>query len=339
MIDRNFTSQLGFHRAKVIDNKDEQKYGRVKVWIPDFMPLIPDNQGIWARPANNVIGGRNKDDNCNYAGTSYIPTEGSWLWVFFESQNLNRPYYFAPLDLENAHTLPECRVGTEYQKKWVIFKSTEGRTIVISDDPDDARVEITGKKRQISDPPEGDESSVYTIDGNQTTILLDERSGKEKILIKTYKGDFLHIDIDERKLQAFFEEGISFKTNKIFCIECKDFNVKASNSIKQSGVTIDSKASGAQNIEGNPVNIKSGGALNAEAAGVLNAKAGGNLNADGGGQLNLKGGSGAALSAGGVVTIDGTSVSEMGGGSAAPAGSASGAADANACPVEGERDT
>jgi len=75
---------------------------------------------------------------------------------------------------------------------------------------------------QISNPPTGDTNSVYTIDGNQTTILLDERSGKEKVLIRTHKGDFFHIDIDEQKLQAYFKSDIEIKTDAKLYITSKD---------------------------------------------------------------------------------------------------------------------
>lgn len=205
----------GNYRAKVVENKDPQKFGRVLVWIPDVMPLVSDSKGIWARPANNPIGGRNVENDSEnyYAGSSYIPRKGSWVWIFFEAGNINRPYYFAALDLENTKVLPENQLGTNYEDKWTILKSPNGRTVVVSDDPADARVEITGKKRSISNPPSGDTGSVYTIDGNQTTILFDERTGKEKILIRTYKGDFFHIDIDQQKLQAYFKDDIIIKTD------------------------------------------------------------------------------------------------------------------------------
>jgi hypothetical protein len=36
----------GIYRAKVVDNKDPDQYGRVKVYIPDFMPEIEDNNGL-----------------------------------------------------------------------------------------------------------------------------------------------------------------------------------------------------------------------------------------------------------------------------------------------------
>ena len=212
---------FGTYRSKVVDNKDPEKFGRVMLWIPDIMPDVPDNQGLWARPANNPVGGRNIEENSehHYMGSSYIPKIGSWMFCFFEGGNVNRPYYFGSLDLENTPVLPENQVGTNYEDKWTIFKSHEGRCIVVSDDDPktgDPRVEITGKKQLLSDPPTGNIGSVYKIEGNQTTILLDERKGKEKILIKTHKGDYLHIDIDEQQLQAYFKNDIRIQTDKSF---------------------------------------------------------------------------------------------------------------------------
>jgi len=211
----------GNYRAKVVDNKDTQKFGRVLVWIPDIMPDVSDSKGIWARPANNPMGGRNKDASEHYAGTSYIPGKGTWVWVFFEAGNINRPYYFGALDLENTRVLPENQVGTNYEKKWTLIKTHDGRAIVASDDPDDARIEITGKKLQLSSPPTGNVGSVYQIDGNQTTILLDEREGKQKVLIRTVKGDFLHVDIDERRLQASFGDDIRIECGGDFYLTVK----------------------------------------------------------------------------------------------------------------------
>lgn len=261
---------LGNYRAKVVNNKDPEKFGRVLVWIPDVMPMVSHSKGVWARPANNPVGGRNLEENDehHFMGTSYIPKIGSWLFVFFEAGNINRPYYFGALDLENAKVLPENQLGSNYEDKWTIFKSHEGRSIVVSDDPDDERVEITGKKRQLQEPPSGDTGSVYSIDGNQTTILFDERSGKEKVLIRTRQGDFFHIDIDERKLQASFQSDVVIRTGgSIFFQAAGDVNVKAAGNINE-------EASG-------DANIKAAGDLKLQAAGSISNKAAGDINSDG----------------------------------------------------------
>lgn len=220
---------FGFYRALVCGNKDAEFKGRVLLWIPQIMPEIEKTRGLLASPANNPVGGRNMegDSEHHYMGTSYIPKKGAWVFVFFESGNPSNPYYFGACDLENTTVLPECKLGENFEDKWVIFKSHEGRTIVISDDPDDERVEITGKKRLITEPPTGDTESVYKIDDNQTTILLDERKGKEKLLIRTYKGDFIHIDIDQRNLQIDFENDVNIECRGKFSLKvAKDINIK-----------------------------------------------------------------------------------------------------------------
>jgi len=312
-MDKGLTSQLyGNYRAKVVSNKDKEQFGRVLVWIPDLMQGVDDTKGIWARPANNPIGGRNKQSGTSdnyYMGTSYIPRNGSWVWIFFETGNINRPYYFGGLDLQNTTVLPENRLGKEYQDKWVIFKSHAGRTIVISDDPDDERVEITGKKRKLKDPPSGDTVSVYQIDQNQTTILLDERDGQEKLLIRTYKGDFINIDIENRKLLVEFESDIEIKTKGAFKLTAQD-NID----IKSGTGDVNIQASTGK------MNIKSGDAMKQASGGTMDLLA----------QQDLKYSSAAKISgqAGGIMAHDGSTLSEQQGASQS-AGEAGDATDAN----------
>ncbi len=281
-------SLFGNYRAKVISNKDKENFGRVLVWIPDIMVNIPDTKGLWARPANNPIGGRNNTegkDKTYYAGTSYIPPEGSWVWIFFEGGNINRPYYFAALDLQNAEVLPENRVGKNVSEKWVIFKSHEGRTIIVSDDEDDARIEITGKKRKIKNPPSGDTDSVYKIDENQTVILLDERKGKEKILIRTYKGDFINFNIEKQSLFIEVEKDIEIKSHgsiKITAEEDIDIKSTLGNIKFQAGTgKIDIKSGDDMKITTeNNMDILSQSNLKYTAGGSIHGQASGNMNHD-----------------------------------------------------------
>lgn len=265
---------FGNYRAKVVNNKDKQKFGRVQVYIPDLMPELDSRSaGLWARPANNSIGGRNNEadtDDNHYAGSSYIPEKGSWVWIFFEAGNINRPYYFGALDLENTQVLPENQVGTNYEKKWTLIKTHEGRAIVFSDDPDDERVEITGKKKRMTNPPSGDTRSVYQIDGNMTTILLDERDGLQKILIRTYKGDYLHIDVDEQKLQVEFESDIIIKSHENILITAdNNIDIKA----KSGEVSIQADA--------NNMHLKSGLNMNIQSSARTNIRAGAEIATDG----------------------------------------------------------
>ncbi len=315
-MDRGTTERLyGNYRAQVVNNKDEQQFGRVLLWIPDLMESVPNNQGVWARPANNPLGGRNEQgaSDHHYMGTSYIPRNGAWVWVFFEAGNINRPYYFGALDLENTKVLPENQVGSNYQDKWTLIKTSKGRAIVISDDPDDERVEITGQKRNLSSPPTGDTESVYKIEDNMNTILIDEREDTEKILIKTRKGDYIKLNIKDQKIEVYTKDEIHVKSDaKMFLTSKDDFNILS----EEGNVNITAEL-GDVNIlsetedinieaESGDVNIKAGVDLKAQSNKTtsisaqqdghftvgynLHHRAGVNLNQDAGASLNDQGG-------------------------------------------------
>jgi len=155
----DLSKYFGNYRGKVLKNHDENFFGKVFIWIPDIMPDIdPDNEpsnenlinGLWAYPANNPLGGRSgieKEDQWGQ-GSCYVPKIGSYVWVFFEGGNINRPWYFGSCDIETSKVLPENQVGKNPEHKWTLFKSSQGRTIIVSDDCD-GRVEITGKKRLL----------------------------------------------------------------------------------------------------------------------------------------------------------------------------------------------
>lgn len=224
----------GFYRALVVDAHDPKQTGRVKVHIPDIM-LDKGwtgqwcDDGLWAHPANNMLGGRNtydtKGPRCNhtdawYQGQCMIPPKGSHVFLFFEKGDPSRPYYFAAADYGQTKVLPENRVGSAYEKKWTLFKSRLGRCIVVSDEDNyDGRVEITGKKRTISKTPDGDTKSVFDIDGNQTVFLIDERTGgHEKVLLKDYRGNYIKMIQDENgindQLHVFMKDDIHIETPK-----------------------------------------------------------------------------------------------------------------------------
>ena len=273
-----------FYRAKVIDSADPDKCGRVKIWIPDLMPEISDNEGIWARSANNPMSGRNQEedgDDHYYQGTSYIPPKGSWLFVFFEKGNPNHPYYFCGGDFGQSRVPVECQQGEEYWKKWLIFKSPNRRTIIVSDDKSDERVEITGKKRKLKgNNPDGNADSVYAIDQNQTTILLDERDGENKILIKDYKGNFINFDIENGSLHFKFSGDINIQSAGDIYLDCKNFNLRTTQNTlitsegnlgvtSESDISMSSKSSMINMKSAQSVSIKSDADININATGIL----------------------------------------------------------------------
>ena len=209
LLDEN---KFRFFRAKVVDNKDPKNMGRVKVWIPDLMHDIPDTDGLWARPANNPYGAGNTEltDGRRHAGSSHIPSVGHWVWVFLENDNPNLPYYVSALYIENQPILPENETGSEPWNKWVILRSPKGRTIMISDDPDDARVMITGKKNayDVNDPV----PTVYQIKNNQIVFIIDEsgdqnsKPNQDKVILADYRGNYIRLHTYENKLLIYLSD-------------------------------------------------------------------------------------------------------------------------------------
>ena len=243
---------LGFYRARVVENEiDNNNYGAIRVFIPDLMTqLDPDydehKTGIIAYPANSPLGGRNQENsNSYYVGTVYVPPVGSYVWLFFEQGSTDRPWYFSALNLKTSLLPPENRNVSEPSKVYTIIKTAAGRAIVVADSEDVQRVEITGKKRTLGgNDPAGNSDSVYAVDGNQTTILLEETDGEEKLLIRTWQGDYLNIDITNRKLQAYFSSGIILKSDMSISIN--------------AGQNIEIKAGSLINMDAGDVFINSG---------------------------------------------------------------------------------
>jgi hypothetical protein len=274
---------FGFYRARVteVDLPSGKEFGAVRVFIPDIMDIDIDSDinpfkdGLIAYPANSPVGGRNLEDlekKSYYQGCVYVPPKGSYVWVFFERGCLDYPYYLGSFNSECSKLPVENvldhngRSISEPSKVFTILKTREGRSIIVSDDEGTQRIEICGKKRNInsSDDPSGNSYSAYTIDNNMTTILLDERDGKQKLLVRTYLGDFIHIDIDERKLQLSFENDINIKTNGNFSLDvAKDIHVKSSgnqNYTSTNNVNIKSSSTGNITCDSG-ININSSGII------------------------------------------------------------------------------
>ncbi len=127
----------------------------------------------------------------------------------------------------------------------------------------------------------------------------------EKILIRTYQGDYLHIDIDERSLQAYFEADMRLECGGDFYLTVNgDINIKSKagdGKVEFTAGDLDVKVSGDSKIgAGGASNIKAQTEANVQCLGTINRKAGGPINDDGA-MLNQQGGAAAnAKSPGGA---------------------------------------
>lgn len=222
---------FGIYRARVItvnieEDGEKNKFGAIKIFLPDVISKEINKEhdefktGILAYPANSPVGAYTSEFKQSYFQSSvYIPQPGSLVFIFFEGGDISRPFYLAGCQLgfdENDKITPpplppECRKIQHPNQSTLIFKSGDGRAIVVCDSLDQQRVQITGKKRKMKEGPSGDFESVYQIEKNCTTILLDEKEGNERLLIKTHLGDYLELNITKRTLELSMESDVKLK--------------------------------------------------------------------------------------------------------------------------------
>lgn len=285
LIDNEF-KWFGNYRAKVTEVDIEGgAYGAVRLFIPDLMTELDpdfdeDKMGLIAYPANNCMHGQ-----------LHVPLLKEYVWCFFECGTPSRPFYLNALQLRGteagSHGVPSesKSVPAEQHRVYSLLKTSTGRSIVACDSPTEERIEITGKRRgwYKYDPKEGMENDkdrtdddYKKIDDNQTIIMLDEREGREKILIRTWKGDFIHFDIDQRALQLYTKGDMHIKSEgNMYLTAGKDIHL-----LGRSKVNIQSSGE---------MNLKSGANMNSESGATMNHKSGGSQNVQGAG-VNLKGG-------------------------------------------------
>ena len=198
--DQPHVKYMGKYRGIVVDNVDEEHYGRCKIWVPDLMSEIKKENAPYFFPMNQIVGGQH-DKESKWFNSSFIPEVNTWMWVEFENGNPERGFYTQPIQLKDSKLQPQFAVDGNEQIKGFYFK--DGSSIIQSTKEDDQRVEFTSNKT--------DTEEVYKIIGNQSTILIDMRNDKEKILVEDKKGNSIMI---------------STKNDNIFITQNKDIVIQ-----------------------------------------------------------------------------------------------------------------
>ncbi len=185
-IERLEAQYFGKYRGVVIDNKDPQQLGRVRVWVPSLFPTEgnaqPDTDSPsvsdWAWPCLPFGGGPDQ-------GFFFVPEPASKVWVEYEEGNLDNPIW----------------VG-------VFWSAPGGQTEI----PTEARdMEANEPRRRVLRTSSGHVLEFCDVEG-QETVTLRHKDGamlsfdeKGSVTIANKEGTFVYLNADQGEL-AFADE-------------------------------------------------------------------------------------------------------------------------------------
>lgn len=102
--DINFTQELRqqgvrpahLYRAKVVDNKDPEKIGRIRARVAELMDGLEDDEIPWAIPRFFHWHGaweREQDGTCDGSGSFSVPAKGTLVFLVWQSKDVHTPTY------------------------------------------------------------------------------------------------------------------------------------------------------------------------------------------------------------------------------------------------------
>ncbi|MCD9185042.1 MAG: phage baseplate assembly protein V [Pyrinomonadaceae bacterium] len=152
----------GVFPALVVDIKDPDGQGRVKV----ALPWSPDSDGqryeAWARLAT-MMGGDNR-------GSWFIPDVNDEVLIAFEAGNPRRPYVVGCL--WNGSDKPPAKISKDGKNDKKILRSRNGVKITLDD--------ATGKEQMILETPGGQKitlkdgpGAIEIVDSNGNSVKLE----------------------------------------------------------------------------------------------------------------------------------------------------------------------
>jgi uncharacterized protein involved in type VI secretion and phage assembly len=157
------------YRAQVVDNKDPENVGRVKVIIP---ALSGTNVQVWARP----ISAFGYSPTC---GSHVVPDVGCYVYVMFENGDVRFPVYMGGVVLLQQ-VMAESQEEGSQEKEYVIMRTPNGNVLRISDNKNKFTLRTANKR-------------LLEIDDSQQRIYL--KTEKHSIDVNDSTGE-VHIECD-----------------------------------------------------------------------------------------------------------------------------------------------
>ena len=155
---------------------------------------IPVKTLPWAEQCGSIFGGFGSDST----GVDVIPEVGSYLWIFFENNNVNKPVYIGSVpgnnDVPNqngflyniktksgTNILINDNINSDVDNKdiEISIKTIKGTSLILSDKDDSEKIDmIVGTQKLLIDNSSDDTAIKLEDGGNGNTITMDKDGTK-----------------------------------------------------------------------------------------------------------------------------------------------------------------
>ncbi|MBM7568284.1 uncharacterized protein involved in type VI secretion and phage assembly [Paenibacillus sacheonensis] len=220
----------GVYIGIVTDNKDPEKYGRVKLTIPVF-----DEQKTtgWARVATMMAG---KD-----RGTLFVPEVGDEVVVAFQMGDLRYPIVIG--SMWNNKSLPPA--GKDDKNNIRKIASRAGHEFSFDDTEGDGKITVKTKKGH----------SLEVLDKSDT-ITLKESNGQSTITIKGGSSNEIKVVSGETKITINNKGDIEISSLKSLKLKSAQITVEATATMDlKAGAALNIKTDGMLTLKGSMVKI------------------------------------------------------------------------------------
>lgn len=233
------------YRGIVEDNKDPEKRGRIKVYVPNAgQSEAPD---YWAHPALTGAG--------KSRGMFFAPEIGDTVWVSFREGDPSMPdVYWGGWFGTDVPDFLNPPTSENPEKKGFVTRA--GHALVFNDEKGKESVTIIWNGPKDDDPANDDRKETAKLNPDKSSIFSFDKNGG--LFIKTVSSFLLQIDEAKKQLTMTSPNGSMFHISDDDSINLIH---KSGSSIAMSDDTIDisGKSSMNVNITGNNVSLNGGG--------------------------------------------------------------------------------
>jgi type VI secretion system secreted protein VgrG len=271
-----------FEIAKVMDNNDPDKHGKVKV---KFMWMEDSDQTAWI-PTTQLYGGEGGFKN---RGMIFIPEIGDDVIVGFERGDCDRPYVSHSL-MNGKAIETDDRDNAKNLKKII---STRDNNITFHDKGDSTPV---GMGLRVYSGDSDPKVAIYMTDESGVAKL--KMGAIDELYIATI-GDEVVLHMKKDGSIKVTGKNVTFEVDEKFAVKAKDiqleatnnFNAKANSNVKIEAMSnLDIKASANLTAKAGANATVQGTAQTDVKGTMVNVKADAMLDLEGGGMTTLKGG-------------------------------------------------